>query len=262
MEEMLYKFIEEGKREQEEMRSFIHEFKTTNELLFKEMNSLLSELRFEVQGLLRVINNTPISNQEVKGVTSRGWKKQRLKDVHRYKRLRAVGKPLIWLGGDGAGGSYDGLYMYLVDLVGVIRRSKWIFGNDVSGVVVISTRNLHVESRIVVFTITLVGAAKRWMGRIPAGTVDTWDLLKRLSFSNIVHLRELRNKWRKFIILDKKEMRLYTRHGKDTMTSCTNANPGNDSHWGSCGNQEMVEHSHKWHDGELVEVLEEVFKME
>ncbi|GJV31081.1 reverse transcriptase domain-containing protein [Tanacetum coccineum] len=74
MEEMLYKFIDEGKREQEEMRAFIYEFKTTNELLFKEMNSSLSELRFEVQGLLRVINNTPISNQEVKGVTTRGGK--------------------------------------------------------------------------------------------------------------------------------------------------------------------------------------------
>ncbi|GKD20644.1 hypothetical protein Tco_1222347 [Tanacetum coccineum] len=74
MEEMLYKFIDEGKREQEEMRAFIHEFKTTNELLFKERNNSLRELRFEVQGLLRVINNTPISNLEVKEVTTRGGK--------------------------------------------------------------------------------------------------------------------------------------------------------------------------------------------
>ncbi|GJU75292.1 reverse transcriptase domain-containing protein [Tanacetum coccineum] len=43
MEEMLYKFIKEGKREQEEMGAFIHEFKTTNELLFKERsNSLIT----------------------------------------------------------------------------------------------------------------------------------------------------------------------------------------------------------------------------
>ncbi|GJU01672.1 hypothetical protein Tco_1112010 [Tanacetum coccineum] len=74
MEEMLYKFIDEGKREQEEMGAFIHEFRTTNELLFKERNNSLSELRFEVQELLRVINNTPISNLEVKGVTTRGGK--------------------------------------------------------------------------------------------------------------------------------------------------------------------------------------------
>nr|GEV14563.1 hypothetical protein [Tanacetum cinerariifolium] len=56
------------------MRAFIHEFRTTNELLFKERNNSLSELRFKVQGLLRVINNTPISNQKVKGVTTRGGK--------------------------------------------------------------------------------------------------------------------------------------------------------------------------------------------
>ncbi|GJU50484.1 DNA-directed DNA polymerase [Tanacetum coccineum] len=74
MEEMLNKFIDEGRREQEEMRAFIHEFRMTNELLFKERNNSLSELRFEVQGLLRVINNTPISNLEVKGVTTRGGK--------------------------------------------------------------------------------------------------------------------------------------------------------------------------------------------
>ncbi|GKA27209.1 hypothetical protein Tco_0713377, partial [Tanacetum coccineum] len=74
MEEMLYKFIDEGNREQEEMRAFIHEFRTTNKLLFKERNNSLSELRFEVQGLLRVINNTLISILEVKGVTTRGVK--------------------------------------------------------------------------------------------------------------------------------------------------------------------------------------------
>ncbi|GJX12484.1 hypothetical protein Tco_0204242 [Tanacetum coccineum] len=45
MEEMLYKFIDEGKREHEEMSAFIREFRTTNELLFKERNNSLSELR-------------------------------------------------------------------------------------------------------------------------------------------------------------------------------------------------------------------------
>ncbi|GJU25585.1 hypothetical protein Tco_1164206 [Tanacetum coccineum] len=41
MEEILYKFIDEGKREHEEMRAFINEFRTTNELLFKERNKSL-----------------------------------------------------------------------------------------------------------------------------------------------------------------------------------------------------------------------------
>ncbi|GJZ41308.1 hypothetical protein Tco_0588194 [Tanacetum coccineum] len=74
IEEMLYKFIDKGKREKEEMRAFVHEFRTTNELLFKERNNSLGELMFEVQGLLRVINNTRISNHDVKRVTTRGGK--------------------------------------------------------------------------------------------------------------------------------------------------------------------------------------------
>ncbi|GJS78015.1 DNA-directed DNA polymerase [Tanacetum coccineum] len=42
MEEMLYKFIDEGRRGHEEMGAFIREFKTTNELLLKERNKSLS----------------------------------------------------------------------------------------------------------------------------------------------------------------------------------------------------------------------------
>ncbi|GJV71615.1 reverse transcriptase domain-containing protein [Tanacetum coccineum] len=56
------------------MRAFICEFRTTNEILFKERNNSLSELRFEVQELLKVINNTPMTNFEIKGVTTRGRK--------------------------------------------------------------------------------------------------------------------------------------------------------------------------------------------
>ncbi|GJZ82495.1 hypothetical protein Tco_0647668 [Tanacetum coccineum] len=74
MEEMLYKFIDEGKREHEEMRAFIFEFRTTNEILFKERNNSLSELIFKVQELLKVINNTPMTNCKIRGVTIRGGK--------------------------------------------------------------------------------------------------------------------------------------------------------------------------------------------
>nr|GEV13445.1 hypothetical protein [Tanacetum cinerariifolium] len=74
MKEMLYKFIEEGKHEHEEMRAFICDFQITNEILFKERNNSLIELRFRVQDLLKVINNTPTINYEVKGVTTRGGK--------------------------------------------------------------------------------------------------------------------------------------------------------------------------------------------
>ncbi|GJZ87043.1 putative nucleotidyltransferase, ribonuclease H [Tanacetum coccineum] len=73
MEEMIYKFIDEGKQEHEEMRVFICEFQTTNEILFKERNNSLSELRFEVQELLKVIDNTPMANYKIR-VTTRGGK--------------------------------------------------------------------------------------------------------------------------------------------------------------------------------------------
>ncbi|GKA52254.1 ribonuclease H-like domain-containing protein, partial [Tanacetum coccineum] len=81
MEEMLNKFIDEGKREHEEMRAFIYDFQTNNELLFKERNNSLIELRFGVQELLKVINNIPMVDYDVKGVTTRGGKTT-TQDVH------------------------------------------------------------------------------------------------------------------------------------------------------------------------------------
>nr|GEW67211.1 hypothetical protein [Tanacetum cinerariifolium] len=45
MEEMLNKFINEGKCEYKETEIFIRDFRTTNELLLKEQNNLLSELK-------------------------------------------------------------------------------------------------------------------------------------------------------------------------------------------------------------------------
>ncbi|GJS73795.1 hypothetical protein Tco_0706636 [Tanacetum coccineum] len=74
MEEMLYKFIDEGKREHEEMRASICDFQTTNKLLFNERNNSLIELRFGVQELLKVMNNVQMIDYEVKGVTTRGVK--------------------------------------------------------------------------------------------------------------------------------------------------------------------------------------------
>ncbi|GJX77679.1 hypothetical protein Tco_0324490 [Tanacetum coccineum] len=47
MEEILHKFIDEGKRKHEEMSAFINDFKTTNEILFKEQDNSLIELKFE-----------------------------------------------------------------------------------------------------------------------------------------------------------------------------------------------------------------------
>ncbi|GJX56918.1 retrovirus-related pol polyprotein from transposon TNT 1-94, partial [Tanacetum coccineum] len=74
MEEMVNKFIEEGRQEHEEIDAFIRKFKTTNELLLKERNNSLCELRFEVYGLTRAFKKAHVVNCEIKGVTTRGGK--------------------------------------------------------------------------------------------------------------------------------------------------------------------------------------------
>nr|GEZ00021.1 retrotransposon Gag protein [Tanacetum cinerariifolium] len=71
MEEMLAKFIDEGKREHEEMEIFIKEFKTTNELLLKERSNLLGELKIEINELSKVMSNVLIPKYEVNRVTTR-----------------------------------------------------------------------------------------------------------------------------------------------------------------------------------------------
>ncbi|GKD83621.1 hypothetical protein Tco_1350460 [Tanacetum coccineum] len=81
MEEMLDKFIDEGKREHEKMMTFIYDFQITNELLFKERNNSLLELRFGVQELLKVLNNILMIDCDVKGVTTRGGQTT-TQDVH------------------------------------------------------------------------------------------------------------------------------------------------------------------------------------
>ncbi|GJU13157.1 reverse transcriptase domain-containing protein [Tanacetum coccineum] len=74
MEEILAKFINEGRREHEEMKIFIKEFRTTNELLLKTRNNLLIKLKIEVNELSKVMSNVLIPKNEVKGVTTRGGK--------------------------------------------------------------------------------------------------------------------------------------------------------------------------------------------
>ncbi|GJV10300.1 reverse transcriptase domain-containing protein, partial [Tanacetum coccineum] len=94
MEEMLNKFIDEGKREHKEMRAFIYGFQTTNELLFKERNNSLIELIFGVQELLKVINNVPMIDYDVKRVTTRGGKTT-TQDVHDNNTNVLPKEPLV-----------------------------------------------------------------------------------------------------------------------------------------------------------------------
>ncbi|GKC52881.1 DNA-directed DNA polymerase [Tanacetum coccineum] len=94
MEEMLKKFINEGKQEHEEMRAFIYDFQTTNELLFKERNNSLIELRFGVQELLKVIITIPMIDCDVNGVTTRGGKTT-TQDVHDNNANMLPKEPLV-----------------------------------------------------------------------------------------------------------------------------------------------------------------------
>ncbi|GKC35384.1 putative NADH:ubiquinone reductase [Tanacetum coccineum] len=71
---MLAKFINEGMQEHKDIGIFIREFRTTNELLLKEQNNLLSELKIKVHQLSMVMSDVLFSRHEVKGVTTRGGK--------------------------------------------------------------------------------------------------------------------------------------------------------------------------------------------
>ncbi|GKE68511.1 hypothetical protein Tco_1526583, partial [Tanacetum coccineum] len=72
MEEILAKFIDEGKREHEEMEIFIKEFRTTNELLLKERSNSLLEQKIEVNKLLKVMGNVLVPKNKDNRVTIRG----------------------------------------------------------------------------------------------------------------------------------------------------------------------------------------------
>ncbi|GJW40042.1 reverse transcriptase domain-containing protein [Tanacetum coccineum] len=89
MEEMLAKFIDEGRHEYEEMEIFIKEFRTTNELLLKTRSNLLSELKIEVNELSKVVSNVLIPKYKVKGVTTRGG--IMTSEVTRIKEINEIG---------------------------------------------------------------------------------------------------------------------------------------------------------------------------
>nr|GEV73268.1 hypothetical protein [Tanacetum cinerariifolium] len=71
VEEILAKFINEGKRKHEEIEIFIKEFRTTNELWLKERSNLLSELKIKVNEFSKIMGNVLIPENKVKGVTTR-----------------------------------------------------------------------------------------------------------------------------------------------------------------------------------------------
>ncbi|GJZ89305.1 reverse transcriptase domain-containing protein [Tanacetum coccineum] len=89
MEEILAKFIDEGRREHKKMEIFIKEFRTTNELLLKTRSNLLSELKIEVKELSKVVSNVLIPKNEVKGLTTRGGKM--MSEASHSKKINEIG---------------------------------------------------------------------------------------------------------------------------------------------------------------------------
>ncbi|GJZ50404.1 hypothetical protein Tco_0604594 [Tanacetum coccineum] len=106
-----------------------------------------------------------------------------------------------------------------------------------------------------VFPITLTGAAKRWVDKLPPGTINTEICSKRLSFKGIVHHLKQQDSLRKFITSSKKVMRHCTKHGKglDTMTrqllDSQGPIPNKTLAQALDAIQTMADHSQKWNDG-------------
>ncbi|GJV96637.1 hypothetical protein Tco_1548214 [Tanacetum coccineum] len=93
-----------------------------------------------------------------------------------------------------------------------------------------------------VFPITLTGAAKRYVDRLPLGTVDSWDLLKKPLSRGTFHHQRLPSSLMKSTTLSRKETRHYTKLGSGPIHGMTPAQA-------LTAIQTMADHSQKWHDG-------------
>ncbi|GJX08170.1 hypothetical protein Tco_0196102 [Tanacetum coccineum] len=80
----------------------------------------------------------------------------------------------------------------------------------------------HDALMLCVFSITLTGAAKRWVDRLPLRTVDSWDLLKRLTSKGTVLRPRLLSSLKRSITSSRKAMKHYTKLGKGIMTCFIN----------------------------------------
>nr|GEW00758.1 putative reverse transcriptase domain-containing protein [Tanacetum cinerariifolium] len=73
----------------------------------------------------------------------------------------------------------------------------------------------HDAVMLCVFPITLTGAAKGWVDRLPPGTVNSWDLLKMSLSKGIVHHQRLPSSLKKSATSRRKETKHYTKLGND-----------------------------------------------
>ncbi|GKD23719.1 reverse transcriptase domain-containing protein [Tanacetum coccineum] len=87
MEEMLAKFIDEGRREHEVMEIFIKEFRTTNKFLLKTQSNLLSEVKSRLEAACMVTMNERCSAILLNELTSKE------KDSTSIRRIDPVNTP-------------------------------------------------------------------------------------------------------------------------------------------------------------------------
>ncbi|GJW54963.1 hypothetical protein Tco_0099048 [Tanacetum coccineum] len=103
----------------------------------------------------------------------------------------------------------------------------------------------HDAIMLCVFPITLTRAAKRWVAKLPPGTVDSWDILKKafiqrycLPSRTAKQLREIRN------FKQEGDETLYQAWEwyNDLLYKCPTHDINNHQ-------KTMADHSQKWHDG-------------
>ncbi|GJR34472.1 reverse transcriptase domain-containing protein [Tanacetum coccineum] len=166
MEKLLYKFIDEGKQEHEEISAFIREFKTTNELLFKEKNKSLSELRFEVYGLY--------SKEEVTETMEEYMSKTRANYGSGIARPKIDDKDHFELKGQFLKELCDNTFSGLdhEDANEHIEKVLEIFD-------LFHIHNITQDQVILrVFPMSLTGATSRWLRNKPSSSIKTLEDLK------------------------------------------------------------------------------------
>ncbi|GKA76394.1 hypothetical protein Tco_0782855 [Tanacetum coccineum] len=104
----------------------------------------------------------------------------------------------------------------------------------------------HDDVMLRVFLITLTGAAKRWVDRIPLGIIDSWNLLKKPLSKGTIHHQKQPSSLKKSATSSRKETRLYTKLGN---VDSQGPIPGMTPAQALTAIQTMADHSQKWHDG-------------
>nr|GEX60530.1 hypothetical protein [Tanacetum cinerariifolium] len=83
----------------------------------------------------------------------------------------------------------------------------------------------HDAAMLRVFPITLIGASKRWLDRLPPATIDSLDLLKKAFIQKYCPPSKTAKQLKKSATSSKKEMKHYTKLGNSIMTFYIDAPP-------------------------------------